>query len=254
MPYQRMNLNTLFILSRPPFKSFKHHIPSPKSFIIKDHNPVTKPKRTAMAPKLPQTLTFLLTLTATTIVHAQNVTSCAELGCGANTKTCTLTNETYPLIGVAPILPSSSSSLPVSLSWVQGTRANDNTGLNNTWFDTFYLASPPPSSDTATNLQGGCALFFRTFNAAFPGGADASITTGTCTDAIRQECIDALTARAQDVDVDGEDDVCDALKKEFEEGTIDNACAEYAVDNAHNWKDLRVQCKFVSCPWRMMKS
>ncbi|KAF3760393.1 hypothetical protein M406DRAFT_223971, partial [Cryphonectria parasitica EP155] len=81
-----------------------------------------------------------------------------------------------------------------------------------------------------------CAVFFRHFNAVFPGPfPETAISTGTCPDAIQQSCIDALTKRAASLHVSNETDACGALQQSFE-SNLDNECAEYAFGN--KWQNV----------------
>lgn len=85
-------------------------------------------------------------------------------------------------------------------------------------------------------------MFFRRVNATFPGGAAAS-ATGTCANALRQDCIDALTRRAAQLDAGDAvaQDVCAKLQAEFEK-TLDGECAEYAYGQ-DKWQDVSSQCE-----------
>lgn len=168
-----------------------------------------------------------------------SIVGCEAVGCPLN-ETCTISNDTLSNgIGVAPIV-FDNTSFP-SLSWVKGSYIDNSHASDNvTYFDNFYLATPQGQSLGGDDSK-ACALFFRRFNASFPGPiGEAAFSTGTCPDAIQQSCIDALTKRAAALDVANETDACGALQQAFE-SNLDSECSQYAFGAP--WQDLNAQCE-----------
>lgn len=168
-----------------------------------------------------------------------SIVGCDAVGCPKN-NTCTISNDTLSTgIGVAPIV-SDNTSFP-SLSWVKGSYLDDSQApANAVYVDNFYLATPQGQS-LGSDGAPACALFFRKFNAAFPGPiGETADATGTCPDAIQQSCIDALTKRATGLDVANETDACGALQQDFE-SNMDSECSQYAF--GEQWESLNAECK-----------
>lgn len=168
-----------------------------------------------------------------------SIVGCEAVGCPRN-ETCTISNDTLSNgIGVAPIV-SDNTSFP-SLSWVKGSYVDTSHSSDNvTYFDNYYLARPQGQSLGANDSK-ACALFFRKVNATFPVPfAEIADATGTCSDAIQQSCIDALTKRATDLDVANETDACGALQQAFE-SNLDSECSQYAFGAP--WQNLNAECE-----------
>lgn len=184
-------------------------------------------------------LPFLLAKFGTVEGADNSIVGCDAVGCPLN-ETCTISNDTLSTgIGVAPIV-TDNTSFP-SLSWLKGSYVDTSQlPANAVYVDNFYLATPQGQS-LGGNDSKACALFFRRFNAAFPGPIGQAIdATGTCPDAIQQSCIDALTKRATDLDVAKEADACGALQQAFE-SNLDSECSQYAFGDS--WQDLNAECE-----------
>jgi hypothetical protein len=91
---------------------------------------------------------------------------------------------------------------------------------------------------------GACAVFFSKFNNAvkFKGNdSTPEVNQGTCQDAISSDCINALTKRATDLDVNGlgSSDACAKLEKSFNEN-FDDACKGYSSKDG-GWEGISVK-------------
>ncbi|RYP34248.1 hypothetical protein DL767_004371 [Monosporascus sp. MG133] len=176
-----------------------------------------------------QVLTIVL---AAVTAHAQDpektIYGCVDVGCPASTQdsandNCTVAGRSFPYVGITRI-PTSSEAL-TGLTWSKGFNI---TGDNESVFgSSYYLGSPP---DLDLSNTGACAIFFHGASRSIsfePDTPNDEIDQGTCNDAIGSACVDALTARARNLDIgDGasSEEVCARLRDDLEEN-MDDACA-----------------------------
>lgn len=107
----------------------------------------------------------------------------------------------------------------------------------------YYFGTPPEKNFTGT---GACAVFFNEVsnNVNFPPwnnslGPDP-MGEGTCDDAMLNKCVDALTTRAEKLDVSGlgSSAACDKLQTAFTEN-FDLDC-ELSSTTGKNWSGITV--------------
>ncbi|KAL3455308.1 hypothetical protein BJX64DRAFT_295158 [Aspergillus heterothallicus] len=122
----------------------------------------------------------------------------------------TLDSTTYTNVGLAEI-PSAPATLS-GLSLLKAIHTTDARTLNNlttapepnnatAYRSAYYLATP--DSINLADLS-GCAIIFNDPPAAeFPGTAATQSATGMCPDVLPTSCIEALTARVEEIVADG---------------------------------------------------
>lgn len=179
-------------------------------------------------------------LVAVPYVEAQ-ILSCADVECPINPGTtsakCTVVDKTFNAVGVAEL----STDLDdfKKLSWVKAVGAED--GSTDSVYDqTFYLGTPEGFSFSGT---GACALFFSEVSSEVKfGDGDARMTTGTCKEALSDDCVSALVDRAKAVDLKGlsNTDACAKLQRDFSDN-LDSACSKFATGKS--WAGIRAQGK-----------
>ncbi|KAG4442087.1 hypothetical protein IFR05_002424 [Cadophora sp. M221] len=162
---------------------------------------------------------------------SQNLNS-KIVGC---TSKCTVIDKTFPNIGLARI-PITSQS-PTGLSWTEGISINS-ANDKRTFEKTFYLGTPPKTSLTGT---GACAVFFNQVSKKVTfGNSDVEDAQGTCQEALNAQCVGALVARAEKVDVAGlgSAEACMKLESAFKE-TVDFARVGFA--DGDRWTGVSVK-------------
>ncbi|RYO75389.1 hypothetical protein DL766_005617 [Monosporascus sp. MC13-8B] len=175
-------------------------------------------------------------------VHAQDtektIYGCVDVGCPASTRdsandNCTVAGRSFPYVGVTRI-PTSSEAL-TGLTWSKGFNI---TGDGERRFgSSYYLGSP---ADLDLSNTGACAIFFHGASRSISFETDPATdetTQGTCSDAMGSACVDALTARARNLDIgDGasSEEVCARLRDDLREN-MDDACARIT---GGSWSNL----------------
>ncbi|RYP64624.1 hypothetical protein DL770_009159 [Monosporascus sp. CRB-9-2] len=168
---------------------------------------------------------------AAVTVHAQDpeqtIYGCVDVGCPASTQdsandNCTVAGRSFPYVGTTRI-PTGSGAL-TGLTWSKGFNITSNG--ERMVGSSYYLGSPP---DLDLSNTGACAIFFHGASQLISFGADSvndETGQGTCNDAMGSACVDALTARARNLDIDdgaSSEEVCVRLRDDFEEN-MDGAC------------------------------
>ncbi|RYP55131.1 hypothetical protein DL768_000250 [Monosporascus sp. mg162] len=169
---------------------------------------------------------------AAVTAHAQDpektIYGCVDVGCPASTQdaandNCTVAGRSFPYVGITRI-PTGSEAL-TGLTWSKGFNITGNS--ERMLGSSYYLGTPP---DLDLGNTGACAIFFHGASRSIFFETDAptdETTQGTCNDAMGSACVDALTARARNLDI-GEDasseEVCARLRDDLEEN-MDDACA-----------------------------
>ncbi|KAH7327217.1 hypothetical protein BKA65DRAFT_64303 [Rhexocercosporidium sp. MPI-PUGE-AT-0058] len=181
--------------------------------------------------------TVALTLLFIGTSHGQNLNSnivgCAVIPCpddSAGNAKCTVIDKTFPNVGLARI-PVTSQVL-TGLSWTEGVAVNETNG-NRTFEKTFYFGTPPKANLTGT---GACAIFFNQVSKKVSfASSNVEEAQGTCQDAMNAQCVTALVARAEKVDITGLGNVeaCAKLENSFKE-TVDSACTVFADGDKWN--------------------
>ncbi|KAH6720774.1 hypothetical protein BKA61DRAFT_652152 [Leptodontidium sp. MPI-SDFR-AT-0119] len=165
-------------------------------------------------------LALLLTSTVLSQPLNSNIIGCAAIPCpedSTDNSKCTVIDKTFP------------STEGVSINSANGKR---------TFEKTFYFGTPPKTNLTGT---GACAVFFSQVskNIAFPN-SNIEEAQGTCQETMNAQCVSALVARAEKVDVAGLGSVeaCAKLESTFKE-TVDSACVGFADGNT--WTGVSVK-------------
>ncbi|RYP63363.1 hypothetical protein DL769_006978 [Monosporascus sp. CRB-8-3] len=179
---------------------------------------------------------------AAVTVHAQDsektIYGCVDVGCPASTQdsandNCTVAGRSFPYVGITRI-PTGGEAL-TGLTWSKGFNITDNG--ERMFGSSYYLGSPP---DLDLSNTGACAIFFHGVSGSISFETDPpndETTQGTCSDAMGAACVDALTARARNLDIgDGTsaEEVCARLRDDLEEN-MDDACARIA---GGSWSNL----------------
>ena len=158
---------------------------------------------------------------------------------------CKVINETYTVIGVAQIPTDAGSGLP-NFSWTEGVSVID-TKPNRTFHKSFYFGAPP-----TTNLggTGACAVFLTGVSQSVRfAGNDVARTRGTCEEALGADCVQALTSRAEALDVRGlgSTEACEKLRQDLEGSPIDPVCAK-AANTVGKWSGVVARRKSLLAP------
>lgn len=200
----------------------------------------------------PKAIISFASAAATTLASlgaAQELTSaiggCGEVQCPNAGKdsienVCTLQNRTFSDVGASDF---GHALVADNLTWVQGSNRSESEGSDTaTVTSSFYLGTP---FEYDAGSVRACAAFFHQTEAKFGGDAAAaaniSTASGTCEQAgVSRDCIDALVARAQALEIDNQDeDACARLQDEFRKN-LDKACVDVA-GGGDKWKDVNVR-------------
>ncbi|RYP08224.1 hypothetical protein DL764_002039 [Monosporascus ibericus] len=168
----------------------------------------------------------------------RTIYGCVDVGCPPSTQgsandNCTLAGRSFPYVGITRI-PTGSEAL-AGLTWSKGFNITDS--RERMFGSSYYLGSPPGLDLSNT---GACAIFFHGVSRSISFETDPptdETTQGTCNDAMGSACVDALTARARNLDIgDGasSEEVCARLRDDLEEN-MDDACARIT---GGSWRNL----------------
>lgn len=156
---------------------------------------------------------------------------CEEVSCPrayGDTDTCTVANEVFMGIGLAPV-----PDVPCSLTGISLIKAVNASTYGKSEFRTVYYLGTPPDLDLG-GLE-GCAVFFHDSAALFkPEGEDVRATRGVCRDVIEHECIDELPKQARNSVSDwnkepSTEHPCKALRDDLWDSPVDG-CGDMSGD------------------------
>lgn len=201
--------------------------------------------------------------TLTVLLHASSILAidlgvpiagCAEVDCpssgNSTSADCQVADRSTVVIGLANL----DVPLGEDFTWTQGIEVYDNfdsDGSSKRVFEkNFYLGSPQGFNLTANATNSGygaCALFFTQLSdkVAFDGDNIVQ-ATGTCNDALNEDCVNALTTLATHaaslpssiIDNSSTQDICRTLQRSL----INNMPSEcITFSNGDKWQGLEVQ-------------
>ncbi|KAF9895201.1 hypothetical protein FE257_000103 [Aspergillus nanangensis] len=182
----------------------------------------------------PQALLPLLLILQPVIAEDSDLSAdlvgCSEVSCPKENAydRCTVDNNTYLGIGLARI-PDIPSSLE-GLSLVRGVNVSDNSNLGNettprAFQSVYYLGAP---SEMVIDELSGCAVLFNDPPAKKFSGSHERGASGSCSDVIEEDCIDALTRRGRQIAdrQSGANHTCEAFKRDLDENPVEE-CSGY---------------------------
>ncbi|KAH8602513.1 hypothetical protein B0O99DRAFT_302 [Bisporella sp. PMI_857] len=175
---------------------------------------------------------------------SSTIVGCLDVNCpqepnNTTENNCIISDKIFENIGLARIPVVASSNL-TGFSWLEGASEDGGKEGDNlrTFHKSFYLGTPP---DKDLNGTGACALFFEKVQnlRAFDGIPDYTVSQGTCQNALGDQCVNALTKRARELDLSGlrSAEACTKLQATFQEN-MDDACKVYAT--ATKWEGISV--------------
>lgn len=188
-------------------------------------------------------ITLASALLATVSYAGAEILSCADVECpispGVTSANCTVVDQDFNAVGVVGLDTTVDGLQGVSWTKAVGVDSNDD-GSGRTFRQSYYLGTPEDFDFGSTTA---CALLFTQVSDRVRfGDDDARNSEGTCRDAITDACVDALLARARNVDLEGLSGsaACERLQQEFSEN-LDEACTAFA--QASNWAGLTAKCE-----------
>ena len=182
------------------------------------------------------------------------IAGCAEVDCptsgNSTSADCKVADRNIVAIGLANL----DVPLGNDFTWTQGVEVYENLtsdGPSNRAFEkNFYFGSPQGFNLTANATSSGygaCALFFTQVSdkVAFDGDNIVQ-STGTCNDALNQNCVNALTSLATDaaslknstINNPSTQDICQSVQENLV-NNMPSECVTFSTGD--KWQGLKVQ-------------
>lgn len=178
-----------------------------------------------------------------------SIVGCTELHCPRAedlNPLCRVANYTSTVIGLTNL------KSPVSeteLTWTKGVKNFQDADIDPssiTYENNFYLGTPAGfdlSADATKSNYDACALFFvRLFDRVKFRGENTSTTSGTCSDVMTTNCLDAILKQAAHVVITTKGssvaDKCQALESHFSDHLISQ---RFPFATGRNWNEIVVR-------------
>lgn len=197
------------------------------------------------------TWTFLGLLVRFTVAInlGADIIGCTELKCPAAkdlNPDCRVVNRSSIAVGLTNL---DSPFNDITLTWTKGVKNFQNTGSPPiTYENNFYLGAPAGfslSTNATKSNYDACALFFIAVSDQVKFQGNISTATGTCSDAITTDCLNAILKQATDAVTafkgSSTAENCQALEADFN-NNLNFKCSQFATGD--RWDGLHVQGTF----------